>query len=82
MENIRPGFLALPPNQKAATLLCPTSVLTAKLSNKYISILFNIRKKLDEGVPALNIGYNYGVLVSNELSDDNLDSSTIDDLLL
>ena len=82
MESIRPGFLALPPNQKAATLLCPTSVLTAKLSNKYISILFNIRKKLDEGVPALNIGYKYGVLVSNEFYDDNLDSCTNGDLLL
>ena len=36
MESIIPGFISLPPAQQTATLLCPTSVFTANLANKYI----------------------------------------------
>ena len=71
MESIRPGFLALSPSQKAATLLCPISTITAKLSNKYIVILFKIRKMLDEGIPALNSGYDCGIIVNNEFFNDS-----------
>ena len=71
MESIRPGFLALSPSQKAATLLCPISTITAKLSNKYIVILFKIRKMLDEGIPALNSGYVCGIIVHNEFFNDS-----------
>ena len=49
LESITPGFVSLTPAQQTATLLCPTKVVTAKLANKYIQILFNIRKLLDEG---------------------------------
>ena len=71
MESIIPGFISLPPVQQTATLLCPTSVVTAKLANKYIQILFKVRKLLDEGVPALNIGYESGVIIPNEFYDDS-----------
>ena len=48
------------------------------LSNKKhpspsFSILFKSRKLLDEGIPALNLGYDSGVMVSNEFWDDNFD---------
>ena len=35
------------------------------------SILFKVRKLLDEGVPALNIGYESGAIISNEFYDDS-----------
>ena len=75
MESISPGFLELTPVQQTATLLCPTTVVTAKLTNKYIQILFKFRKLLDEGVPAFNMGYESGVIVSNEFwcDDDSFD---------
>ena len=79
MESIRPGFLTLPPTQKAATLLCPTSTITAKLSNKYIMILFKIRKMLDEGIPALSTGYECGVMVNNEFLNDSFDEIETDE---
>ena len=71
LENIIPGFLSLTPAQQTATILCPTSVITAKLANKYIQIIFNARKLLDEGVPALNIGYESGAIICNEFYDDS-----------
>ena len=70
LESIHPGFLFLTPVQQTATILCQTTVVTAKLANKYIKILFNIRKLLDEGVPVLNTGYESGVVL-NEFYDDS-----------
>ena len=77
MESIKPGFLKLTTAQQTATLLCPTTVLTAKLTNKYIKILFKIRKLLDEGIPALNLGYDSGVMLSNEFWDDNFNDDNL-----
>ena len=78
LKSITPGFLSLTPAQQTATLLCPTKVVTAKLANKYIQILFNIRKLLDEGVPALNTGYESGAIIINELYDSDDDNLTND----
>ena len=75
---ILPGFLDLTPTQKTATLPCPTSVVTAKLANEYIKILFNTRKLLDEGIPVLNGGYASGAIVANEFWDDIEDDLTND----
>ena len=63
-----------------ATLQCPTKVVTAKLANKYIQILFNIRKMLGEGVPALNTGYENDVIIiiTNEFYDSDDDNLTND----
>ena len=79
LESINPGFLSLTPVQQTATLLCPTTVVTSKLSNKYIQILFNVRKLLDEGVPALHTGYECGVIVCNEFYDDSNDDDLTND---
>ena len=77
MESISPGFLNLTLVQQTSTLLCPTAVITAKLTNKYIQILFKIRKLLDDGIPALNMGYECGAIATNEFWDDNDDSSDL-----
>ena len=76
LESITPGFVSLTPAQQTATLLCPTKDATAKLANKYIKIPFNIRKLLDEGVPALNTGYESGVIIINEFYDSDDDKLT------
>ena len=49
MESIKSGFYKLSSMEKAATLLCPTSVVTAKLVNKCIQMLFKCHTKLYEG---------------------------------
>ena len=60
------------------TILCPTSTKKAKLTNKYIKILFDTRSKLDEGFPILNGGYEMGVAVNSFLdSDDDNDCESL-----
>ena len=76
MSTILKGFSELSIENKTVTLLCPTSVLSAKLVNKYIKILFNIRKQLDEGVPILNMGYESGTIEANEFVNDNFDNDS------
>ena len=76
MNTFLKGFSELSIENKTATLLCPTSVLSAKLVNKYIKILFNIRNQLDEGVPILNMGYESGTIEANEFFNDNLDNDS------
>ena len=65
------GFLNFSNKKKAATLLCPTSTISAKLANKYIHLLFKVRKLLDEGVPALNFGFESGAVYPNIFFDNN-----------
>ena len=55
MESLSGGFRSLSPAQQGVLLLCPTSTVRAKLANKYIQLIFSIRKNLDDGVPALNV---------------------------
>ena len=76
IENIKPGFQALTPSSKTATLMCPTSVLTAKLVNKFIQLIFKVRKQLDEGVPALNLGFEQGAVYKNIFFDSDSDNET------
>ena len=70
LDTIITGFRKLSSTEQTATLLCPTSVITAKLVNKYIQLMFKTRKLLDEGVPAFNMGYESGVVL-NEFFDNN-----------
>ena len=70
------GFSELSSENKTATLLCPTSVISAKLINKYIKILFHIRKQLDEGVPILHMGYESGTIYENEFFNDSTDDDS------
>ena len=74
MESIKSGFYKLSSMEKAATLLCPTSVVTAKLVNKYIQILFNCRTQLDEGFAVFNMGYERGVIPNEFFDNDDNDS--------
>ena len=76
MSTILKGFSELSIENKTATLICQTSILSAKLVNKYIKILFNIRNQLDEGVPILNMGYESGTIEANEFFNDNLDNDS------
>ena len=54
LDTVITGFIKFSSKEKTAILLCPTSVLTAKLSNKYIQIMFKTRQLLDDGFPAFN----------------------------
>ena len=71
---LKPGFNALNSVNKTATLLCPTTVVTAKLANKFIQLIFKTRKQLDEGVPALNLGFEQGAIFRNIFHDVDNDS--------
>ena len=71
MSTIVRDFSNLSPEHQTATLLCPNSVVTAKLVNKYIQIMFRTRKLLDGGVPAFNLGYERGAMVQNEFFEDS-----------
>ena len=51
LNKILPNFMNLHDQSKLACILCPATAIAAKLSNKYISILFSNRKRLDEGIP-------------------------------
>ena len=53
MASILPNFLELSDRDKLAVILCPISAKAAKLSNKFIKIMFLARKKIDEGIPLL-----------------------------
>ena len=55
---------------KISTILCPATEATAKLSNKFIAILFSNRKKLDDGTPLNNLTFPPQVEIELEsLSD-------------
>ena len=76
LESVSMGFLALSKENQTATLLCPTSTVTAKLVNRYIQLIFNVRKSLDEGVPALNLGFKKGSIHRNIFFDNINDTET------
>ena len=59
---------------KTVTMLCPTTVVTTKLVNKFVQLVFKTRKLLDEGVPALNLGFEQGAIYTNLFSNNNGDS--------
>ena len=75
LGTILPNFIDLPNEQKLATILCPATATAAKLSNKYIAILFNNRKKLDEGIPINTLTFPPQVEDYIDDSSDSLDLS-------
>jgi hypothetical protein len=79
LNTIISGFSNLSSVEQTAILLCPTSVVTSKMVNKYIQIMFKTRNLLDEGFPSFNMGYESGVIL-NEFFDinDSYDSDTFD----
>ena len=54
-------------------MLCPTTVKQAKLTNKFIEIMFKCRKQVDEGATIESINY-YDTGATNDPYSD-LDSS-------
>ena len=71
-ETIHTGIKELSNQNMVYTILCPTSILKAKLINKFIKIMFETRKQLDDGNPVLNQGYAGGIDTD---IDDNFDTS-------
>ena len=78
LETVLPGFKDMSAQQMAVTILCPVTTIAAKLANKYIKILFDNRKQLDEGIPILNLGYEKGIACNPFFTDHDSD---IDDIL-
>ena len=73
-EQLQPGICAMSAQNIVQTILCPTSTKKANLTNKYIKILFDTSRKLDEGFPILNGGYEMGVVVVNPFLDNDHDN--------
>ena len=49
LATLVPNVLRLSSNDKLVTILCPISAKAAKLANKFIKIMFQSRKKIEEG---------------------------------
>ena len=72
ISSIDPLFLGLNTNEQLLTLLCPVQPKIAKLFNKYISIIFAGRTRLDNGEP-LDRG--------NIANQNNIESESDDSLI-
>ena len=70
-ELLHSGIKDMSTQDMVHTILCPTTTTKAKLINKYIKILFETRKQLDEGFPILNSGYEGGIAVNPFFDTDN-----------
>ena len=73
----KPEIHSMTPQNKTMVILCPTSTITAKLANKFIQLMFESRKQLDEGNPIFNLGYEQGVAINpffNDTDDSDDDS--------
>ena len=55
LNSLSNNFQHLPDDLKTNFILCPTSATTAKLANRYISLLFQTRTQVDEGKPINDI---------------------------
>ena len=75
-ETIHPGIKNMSVKDFVHTILCPSTVLKAKLANKYIKIMFEVRKMLDDGIPALHLSYEGGV-ETNPFFDTDTDNDDI-----
>ena len=74
---LKPEIHSLSPQNKTLVIMCPTSTITAKLTNKYIKLMFESRKQLDEGTPIFNLGYEQGIAINpffNDIDDSDSDS--------
>ena len=70
MNLVVPNFKNMSDQDKLSTILCPATAAAAKLTNKFIAILFSNRKKLDDGTPLNNLTFPPQVEIGLEsLSD-------------
>ena len=56
IASINPGFSQLNEEQQFSFLLTPESAQEAKVTSKFIKILFEWREKIDHGFPIKNLG--------------------------
>ena len=77
-ETIHPDITNMSNQSMVHTILCPTSTIKTKLANKYIKIMFETRKQLDEGIPIFNLGYEMGIEINPFFDDDNDNDSDCD----
>ena len=68
---VHPGIKTMSKINMVHTILCPTTTVKAKLANKFIRLMFQARKQLDEGIPVLNMGYEKGVEVNPFFENDS-----------
>ena len=56
---------------QAAIMLCPTTSKQAKLTNKFVEIMFNARKSLDEGatIDSINGDTSINISLDSAMSD-------------
>ena len=73
LKSILPHSAMLSNQQLLATILCPPNARVAKLSNKFIKILFKSRDKLDDGTPLNQLGF---MPPGFNLAVDNLNETT------
>ena len=56
-KSLNPKFSNLCCDDLVKSILCPTTTQSAKLLNKYITILLKARKNIDEGTHVLNLTF-------------------------
>ena len=57
MSSLLPNFMSLTSEEKFVQLLCPVTAQAAKLASKFIKIMVESRKKLDDGSTLEDIGF-------------------------
>ena len=86
-----PWYNTLNCQAKLSTILCPTSGPAAKLTNKYINILFKARKCIDNGEHISNLTFppniehfsseEFSLFDMSDLTTSDSDISVLDDSL-
>ena len=61
---MHPGIKDMSTETLVHTIMCPSSTIKAKPVNKFLKIMFEMRKKLDDGIPAFNLGYEQGIEIN------------------
>ena len=57
ISSLNSSFFHMSESDKVATILCPTSAKAAKITNKFVSILFNARERIDLGEHSSNLTF-------------------------
>ena len=78
LSSFVPDFCYLSDNDKLSTIVCPTSARAAKITNKYIGILFRSRQNIDSGEHISNLTFPPNVELYIEEDPSVLDSSSLD----
>ena len=55
MSSHVPRFANMPDHQKFVSFMCPTQPKTAKIANKLIKLMFELREKMDQSRNDVNV---------------------------